>query len=115
MELLWPGLLGQTKWHFARDYFNVFREPAFGRSDRLHIGECERPCELNYILTRTLMMRRRRCEVIEALPLLQLVELPLGDSGLVCSFASVALESLALPLTELISQVRAGTWDEGGF
>jgi len=74
-----PGLLGSSKWKFAQEFFALRREPIpgwrgeLGRT-ALHFGECERPLELRTLLSRAVMIRRRREEVMDGLPSLQLAE-----------------------------------------
>lgn len=108
-QLLSPGTLGLNKWHFARDFFKVRRVPIPWRVGgySLEIGACERPEELNLVLTRTVMLRRRRHEVLAELPELQLVELPLG---LRQEHAALVVErfGIARPASELATSAVSG-------
>eukprot|EP00929_Paragymnodinium_shiwhaense_P054928 TRINITY_DN27537_c0_g1_i1.p1 TRINITY_DN27537_c0_g1~~TRINITY_DN27537_c0_g1_i1.p1 ORF type:complete len:1288 (+),score=313.63 TRINITY_DN27537_c0_g1_i1:78-3941(+) len=104
IELLKPGLLGRTKWDFAREYFRVRRERIHRGSSKvtMQICECERPIEVNMVLTRTVMLRRRRREVLQDLPALQLVETPLDIED---KHVSQAVRTYS------ISRTSDGSWD----
>ncbi|CAE8618484.1 unnamed protein product, partial [Polarella glacialis] len=64
VNLLRPGLLGATKWDFAREYFRVSLRPIPGQwgKQAQEIGPCERPTELSFVLRRHVMLRRRRAD-----------------------------------------------------
>eukprot|EP00931_Biecheleriopsis_adriatica_P054214 TRINITY_DN31885_c0_g1_i2.p1 TRINITY_DN31885_c0_g1~~TRINITY_DN31885_c0_g1_i2.p1 ORF type:complete len:1469 (+),score=253.20 TRINITY_DN31885_c0_g1_i2:117-4523(+) len=103
-QLLWPGLLGDTKWAFAQNFFHFWREPLPHRPAcfTLAIGNCERPMELNVLLTRSIMLRRRRQEVLTSLPQLQLVEMPVE---LEIGHANFVLADFQITKTE------SGSWE----
>jgi len=80
INVLKPGLLGASKWRFAQDFFSLKREPIpgwRGEQGRMSLaapGACERPLELRMLLSRAVMIRRTRDEVMDDLPALQLAE-----------------------------------------
>ena len=78
-NLLCPGLLGSYG-TFAADY----DEPSLSNAGYLEPGVCcRRPWQLNLLLTETLMVRRRKSEVLEELPAKRrrLLRLPLSNSS----------------------------------
>jgi len=103
VDILRPGFLGNSKWSLALGFMNVLREHVPGKAFmKLTIGRCERPVELNVILTRTVMLRRRRHEVLASLPQLQLVDVPL----------EVSSENVSSVISEFgIRRADDGSWE----
>ncbi|CAK0842885.1 unnamed protein product [Prorocentrum cordatum] len=104
VDLLKPGALGRSRWDFARAFFTTRRGAALrpGGFEPLRIGPCERPSELNLLLSRLVMIRRRRQDVLHSLPPLDLIEVPLEIDT---RDATIAVERHG------IRRVGADCWD----
>ena len=64
--MLRPGLLGPDKWSFGREYCGSVR---LGTGYFVPLGGGCRDWELNLLLRRAVMIRRRKAEVLTELPL----------------------------------------------
>ena len=63
-DLLSPGTFGDS-WE---DFLAHYDEPVLSRAGFLEPGRCRRPWQLALLLTQAVMVRRRKCEVLEELP-----------------------------------------------
>ena len=63
--MLRPGLLGRDKWTFGRDYCGSVR---MATGYCVPVGAGLRDHELNLLLRRSVMVRRRKAEVLAQLP-----------------------------------------------
>jgi superfamily II DNA or RNA helicase len=75
IDLLRPGLLGSTRFHFAMRYCHLILSPF------LRVGECTRQVEVSSLLSACCMIRRMKSDVLE-LPMKSRVVLRVADRPL---------------------------------
>lgn len=59
IDILCPGLLGASRWHFALRYCSIQLNP------HINVGECIRPTEFISVLKASCLIRRTKREVLE--------------------------------------------------
>ncbi|XP_015571924.1 DNA annealing helicase and endonuclease ZRANB3 [Ricinus communis] len=68
INMLWPGLLGQSKYDFAKTYCAIKHVPTSEGKSFQDFSRGTRLEELNMLLTQTVMIRRLKKHVMEQLP-----------------------------------------------